>query len=174
MSKIMVEPHSRKDIELCATRMRQRFGIENKMYIDILKIVELIIPQIDESFKFVVVPIKDMPDNKYAEYRPKTNELAVREDVYEAACYENKRHRFTIAHELGHYFLHSNVSLARCPDNVEIPKYRDPEWQADVFASAFLIGRHLIYGMHPKTVSTYFGVSKQAAEIAVTTAKRAR
>lgn len=173
MSKIMVEPHSRKAIEDYATKIKGLLGMKDTLYVPVIEVAELIIPQIDISFNCYPVYNEEMPD-KYAEYRPKTNELVIRQDVYDAVCNGNDRHRFTIAHELGHYFLHDDVSLSRCPDDVKIPRYRDPEWQANVFASAFLINRDLMQGMSAPTVSKYFGVSRQAAEIAVETAKRAK
>lgn len=173
MSKIMVEPHSRKDIENYAAKIKDLLGMKNTLYVPIIRVAELIIPRIDSSFNCYPVYNEEMPQ-KYAEYRPKTNELVVRQDVYDAVCKDDTRHRFTIAHELGHYFLHDDVSFSRCQDDVEIPKYRDPEWQANVFASAFLINRDLMQGMSVPAVSKYFGVSHQAAEIAVRTAKRAK
>lgn len=169
----MVEPHSRKDIENYAAKIKDLLGMKNTLYVPIIRVAELIIPRIDSSFNCYPVYNEEMPQ-KYAEYRPKTNELVVRQDVYDAVCKDDTRHRFTIAHELGHYFLHDDVSFSRCQDDVEIPKYRDPEWQANVFASAFLINRDLMQGMSVPAVSKYFGVSHQAAEIAVKTAKRAK
>lgn len=169
----MVEPHSRKDIENYAAKIKDLLGMKNTLYVPIIRVAELIIPRIDSSFNCYPVYNEEMPQ-KYAEYRPKTNELVVRQDVYDAVCKDDTRHRFTIAHELGHYFLHDDVSFSRCQDDVEIPKYRDPEWQANVFASAFLINRDLMQGMSVPAVSKYFGVSHQAAEIAVRTAKRAK
>ena len=43
--------------------------------------------------------------------------------------------------------------------------YEDSEWQADVFASHFLIDEKLVTpGMTPDEISFTFGVSLQAAE----------
>jgi Zn-dependent peptidase ImmA (M78 family)/transcriptional regulator with XRE-family HTH domain len=65
--------------------------------------------------------------------------LRLRNDVYEAACNDDGRARFTACHELGHYLLHRKVAMARTRD-VE-PIYEDSEWQADVFAGALLMSR---------------------------------
>jgi Zn-dependent peptidase ImmA (M78 family) len=48
------------------------------------------------------------------------------------------RHRFTIAHELGHYFLHSKqgkkpIQVGRDGSNTRL------EWEANWFAAAFLM-----------------------------------
>lgn len=72
----------------------------------------------------------------------------------EWTIYVNKNHhvnrqRFTIAHELAHYFLHRNDGNAfiddiffrsRCTGNEALKK----EWQANEFAAAILMPRHKI------------------------------
>lgn len=78
------------------------------------------------------------------------------------------RNRFTIAHEIGHYFLHSPNN----PDNKLIARRYDSgrtEWEANWFAAAFLmpeqqfkeqfesLGRRII------DVANYFKVSLEAA-----------
>lgn len=144
MSKIMVEPHSRKDIENYAAKIKDLLGMKNTLYVPIIRVAELIIPRIDSSFNCYPVYNEEMPQ-KYAEYRPKTNELVVRQDVYDAVCKDDTRHRFTIAHELGHYFLHDDVSFSRCQDDVEIPKYRDPEWQQVLFFAKLVEFQKLLF-----------------------------
>jgi hypothetical protein len=49
----------------------------------------------------------------------------------------NLRNRFTIAHELGHYFLHSNVG--KKPIAVNRAGSDRLEWEANWFAGAFLL-----------------------------------
>ena len=72
----------------------------------------------------------------------------------EWTIYVNKNHhvnrqRFTIAHELAHYFLHRNDGSAfiddiffrsRCSGNEALKK----EWQANEFAASILMPRHKI------------------------------
>ena len=105
-----------------------------------------------------------MPD-KYAEYNPIKKELKIRDDTYENAINGIGRDRFTIAHEIGHIFLHSNnVSLAR--SNEEIPIYCNPEWQANTFARELLCPINgIIKGDNDETLAKRYGVSKEVARI---------
>ena len=142
------------------------------MCIPILHVAECIIPQIDETFVFSVCEPHEL-QYEYAKYSPETNELTVRSDVYELAYAGNARQRFTISHELGHYFLHQDVSsFSRCPESIEVPSYMDAEWQANVFASAFLAPARLVRGMTPSEISDKCGISMQAAEISLKNSKR--
>ena len=79
---------------------------------------------------------------------------------------ENER-IFTIAHEIAHYILHANPSIARYPriyPGDDVKPYEDSEWQADAFAGEFLCPCQAIRGMTPEEVADKFGVSVQAAK----------
>lgn len=80
---------------------------------------------------------------------PKTGDMYIREDVYNGACQGKGRDRFTIGHEFAHLLLHDNLvlGLARVDKNIKVEIYRDPEWQANVFAGEFLIPTDCIGGM---------------------------
>ena len=172
MSKLIAPPHSRIEIMGYAEFVRKQLNIHNKYYIPILNIAENVIWQTDDSFIFQICEISEMP-GEYANYCPESNTLNVRRDVYEDAYYGNPRHRYTIAHELGHYFMHDDITkFSRCGDNIEIPAYRDPEWQANVFASAFMMDKKLIRGMTPEEVARKCGTSVKSAEIALKYSKR--
>ena len=166
-TRLMAPPLSRKAIENFAGYVRRELGIGNELYVPIIKIVEHIIPHIDPSYIFDTPYEYEMLD-EYANYCPQTNTLSVRQDVYLAACADDPRHRFTIAHELGHYFMHDeNTKFSRCPRNATIPSYRDPEWQANVFASSFLMPKDLIRGMSANEIVTSCKTSLQSVEIAL-------
>ncbi len=166
-TRLMAPPLSRKAIENFASYVRQELGMGNELYIPIIKIIEHIIPQMDETFQ-VVTLYEDEMFGEYANYCPQTNTLSIRQDVYLAACNDDPRHRFTIAHELGHYFMHDeSTRFSRCPRNATIPSYRDPEWQANVFASSFLMPKDLIRGMSANEIVTSCKTSLQSAEIAL-------
>jgi len=77
-----------------------------------------------------------------------------------------RRCRSTIAHEVGHCFLHvpilnlfrsllfknNSEGLYRAK-RTEIKAYQDPEWQAWEFARAILMPRHLICNYHERNYS---------------------
>ena len=76
------------------------------------------------------------------------------------------RDRFTIAHEMGHYYLHSLAGERKIWAD---RKGSGPvEWEANWFAASFLMPRYLIKKHKISTVSEMmdaFGVSSQAAEL---------
>lgn len=91
-----------------------------------------------------------------------------------------ERDRFTIAHELGHFFLHYPMVKAQNPTAVMTatrwvdendPVQRRAEWEANWFAAAFLMPSSQFadfFGQFDKSierVAARFVVSLQAAEI---------
>lgn len=73
------------------------------------------------------------------------------------------RDRFTIAHELGHFFLHSIGGERKIYAE---RKGRDLcEVEANWFAASFLMPENMINGLTAEQISVMFGVSLEAAEI---------
>lgn len=71
------------------------------------------------------------------ETRPALKTIALRNDVYEGMCVQEREHLFTAAHELGHMVMHSEVAFARRePDNPLM--LMSFEQEADLFAEALL------------------------------------
>lgn len=91
------------------------------------------------------------------------------------------RQRFTIAHELGHYFLHQDFLkseeihvdiMYRSINNneSEIEKLREKEKEVDYFAGALLMNRTLLEKMHKendsiKELAEIFNVSVSAMTV---------
>lgn len=170
--QFIAEPLSNDKIDEIAFNLRRAVGFDKMLYFPIVDFVELVLPQVDDGFSFSVEEKRNMID-KYAYYDHTKNEMVVHDDVYDMACAGNGRHRFTIAHELGHYILHRNgVKMCRISGNERIAAYLDPEWQANTFASAILMPKHLIRGLTSYEISIECGTSSQAAEIAYTKAKK--
>lgn len=173
MTEIMVPPTSKANLEQYALQIRHQLGLDDVVFVPVISVIEKRISLLlDSSFNYEYVPTRDLP-LEYAHYNPISNLLTIREDVYFRACEGSPRDRFTIAHEIGHFCLHSNgVILSRAQDRQRIPAYRNPEWQANTFASFFLMPQHLIRGMSPKEIAKKFGTSYQAATIALESRKR--
>lgn len=113
MEYLIAKPRSRYDIEQVAYNIRKTLKLENNLYFPIVEFIENILPQINTNFSYQYCKWGDMPPNTYAFYNPTENIMYIREDVYEAACKDDGRHRFTLAYEFGHYFLHSEGVILR-------------------------------------------------------------
>ncbi len=75
---------------------------------------------------------------------PKGQFIVLREDVYENAWDGNGRDRFTVAHELGHFFLHTGIPMARAHSEVTVKPFRLSEPQANQFAAELLMPRQFM------------------------------
>lgn len=105
------------------------------------------------------------------------------EDKFEILINKNDikvRQRFTIAHELGHYFLHQEFlkneeihvdTMYRTANNeAEIEQSREREKEVDYFAGALLMNRTLLEKMHKennsiKELAEIFNVSVSAMTV---------
>lgn len=170
MSALVTPPLSRKEIKKLANNLRKQLKC-NDCYLDIVSIVELVIPIIDNDFIYDYVSSEELSPGMYAYYDPTENTMKILSSVYEGACNDNGRDRFTVAHEVAHYILHqTGYSFARSTQ--KIPAYCDPEWQANVFASELLMPSNQIINMSINEIVNKCKVSYQAAEIALKNAKK--
>ncbi len=163
---IVANPLSRSDIRTQAFLIRKTFGYEKQLYFPIIRFVELILPQLVPKFVFDVASEDELGECHGLTY-PERHLMRIREDVYLRADEGSGRDRATIAHELGHYFLHqpSHVAHARMEKGVTLPAYKNPEWQAKAFAGELLVPAHLVTGMKIREVAEKCGVSQEAAKI---------
>lgn len=164
MTKIPVEPTSRKAIWDEVRSIRRALGVENKLYFDVINFLELIMPKIFPNFVYEICSIAEM-GNLHGKTIPSEVKICIREDVYTGACEGKGRDRLTIAHEIGHLFLHNehSVSFCRLKPNGEIPNYCDADWQADVFAGELLAPSYLIKNMTVKDIHNACAVSLDCA-----------
>ena len=163
-SQYKTKPLSRKDIRMLAFVLREVFGQGNVLHLDIIGALEKGMFKIfDEVYELEVVGKGEM--SEYALYLPDIKTIVVREDVYDQALEGNPRHRFTIAHEIGHAVLHNDIKkLARIDGKIpEIKAYEDPEWQANEFAGEFLAPAHLIANLTIEQIVEHCGVSLSVA-----------
>ncbi|WP_317855969.1 ImmA/IrrE family metallo-endopeptidase [Chakrabartyella piscis] len=157
---------SRKDIENYVYQIKETLGLENRLCFPVIQFLELIIPNLIDNFNYEIVDDKDLTD-KYAETIPSKNLIRIRNDVYEGACNNNPRDRFTIAHEIGHLFMHDSdsVTLCRISHDAKIPAFQDPEWQANTFAGYLLMTPACISGLSVEEICVKCKVSNRAAKI---------
>jgi len=166
LEKYIATPLSRKSIEKIATNIRILLGLSPSDPFNAEYFLELVLPRLDDKFHLVVLSKEEMLTREGLA-KPEQHVIELREDVYEGAIAGNPRDRFTVAHELGHYFMHNSqtVALARGGNGKKIPVYQNPEWQANAFAADILMPPDGIRGMCVEEVMEHFGVSRSAAKI---------
>lgn len=133
----------------------------------IVEFAEKLLPKLLDEYQFEPVDEAEM-GSRHGLTNPTRKLIQIRNDVYEGACKGNARDRMTIAHEVGHLFLHDEVVFARMVSSSDIPAYRSSEWQANCFGGELLVPhRWLQPGMNPWDVARECGVSLEAARIAL-------
>ncbi|WP_447876506.1 ImmA/IrrE family metallo-endopeptidase [Serratia fonticola] len=120
-----------------------------------------------EFLTFEVVENDEMP-GEYALTIPSQKRIIVRNDTYLSAFKGESRGRFTLAHELGHFFLHANTvpqfARSQVPSNHCYTE--DVEWQANEFAAWMLVDQSdRVNTINPGRISRAFGVSMETASI---------
>lgn len=165
MNRYEANPTSRAKIRRVTSFIREVLDLSDEEYFPIDVFLEWGMPQIDKDFNFEVIECTEMQE--YAITFPEKKIIYIREDVYENCLKGIPRDRFTIAHEIGHYLLHTpgNIKLARTNSKDKLPAYKDPEWQANTFAAELLAPPSLLAGLSIDEIFLRFGVSKQVADI---------
>ncbi|MEJ1165545.1 ImmA/IrrE family metallo-endopeptidase [Variovorax sp. CCNWLW186] len=163
----IVSPRRKQDIYDIAASVRNAFMrfFGNAPYVPIDKLYELL-PELLPGFQLEVCEHAEMgPD--HGRCYPAQRLIKLRVDVYDGMCEGQGRDRFTGAHELGHLFLHANVSFARVIEpSSRIEIFRDSEWQANTFASGLLINQAALARCASLSeVVRTFGVSEDAARV---------
>lgn len=142
--------------------LRKELNLTDTLYVPIVEIYEKL--QYKGILEFEIKEEHEMGDNEGLTF-PDKNLIYLRVDVYDRAAAGSGRDRLTLAHELGHFLLHSKneVSFARSKSSVKI--YEDPEWQANCFGGEFLISKDLCKEMSEYAISQACGVTIKAAGV---------
>lgn len=154
---------SRREIRELAKMIRKKCGLERTYKVPVCCFFEWIMEKLFPDFQWEIVPDYTMTEEGLTFSATK---IEIRQDVYVAACKGEGRARFTIMHEIGHFILHgpNRVALCRLSPGESIPKFENPEWQADTFAAEFLMDYDLVQGMNYKQISDECGVTYGAAK----------
>lgn len=96
-----------------------------------------------DEFTMVVVEDDQLPE-ACAETTPDTKVIKIRQSLYLAACEGDKDCLFTLAHELGHLYMHADQPKTFARGSIRYKREEDCEWQADQFASELFIDRRLL------------------------------
>lgn len=164
MAQCVAAPLSREQIRKMAWIVRKAAGEEKRLYFDIVRFLDVVLPKIDPGFSLVIEEKEKLGECHGLTY-PDRNEIHIREDVYNRALTGSGRDRLTMAHELFHLLQHekSNISYARTKGFQKVEAFRDPEWQADAFGGELLIPAYLAKGLSADEIVNECGVSYKAA-----------
>ena len=174
MSKSRVTPLSRIAIRCYAMRIRQLLGFKNTDFVHAPKLFDalsILFAKQGLDFDYRIMPDDHevFYDKEEAYTDMSTGIIYIKESVMEQACRRAyRRGAFTLIHELGHYLLHylqNDVRLTRVTDDIFVPPYCDPEWQADAFASEFLMPYEECVDMDVEKIRKTYHVSRMAAEV---------
>ncbi|NKJ40808.1 Zn-dependent peptidase ImmA (M78 family) [Novosphingobium sp. SG720] len=132
-----VEPMTSAEIERIAWDIREFFGMGTKN-VQMVNLVERILPEGLADYDFFVLPDEDMPGLAGITGTSGEEMIILSESTYIALCNNDREARYVAAHEFGHLVLHSQQTpmLAKRTRN---DNRVDPEWQADRFADVWLV-----------------------------------
>ncbi len=159
----VVPARSWDNIGQIADAVRVQFSLSDEPNFPVMDFLELVLFQRMGIVDLRIGTRKEMGD--YEGFTdPKGQFIVLREDVYENAWNGNGRDRFTVAHELGHFFLHTGIPMARAASDSSIKPFRLSEPQANQFAAELLMPRQFLNaGDTVQSVIDRHGVSINAA-----------
>lgn len=158
------------DIRVSADNVRRILDIgDTPQDIDIGRLLDRL--SVKYSITYDVIDTDEMPHpDVEACWDPESVTMHIRSDVFEKACRNDPRARFTVMHELGHGLLGHRRTINRSGID-RVPKvYEDSEWQANQFAAEFLMPLEVIQSLGLSTafnIEMHFNVSSQAATLRV-------
>jgi hypothetical protein len=167
MTDIYVQGMSRQNIEEIALAWREALSVESSWAPELSAILERKLPTLWPDFSLIVRPDTEMVGVEgYTTFSPPM--IVLPDTGYQDLVRQRHRARWTAAHELGHLFLHEATTKHRDTDpvvNKTIDRaYNSAEWQANRFASEFLMPEHVVSQFESaEELSRNCGVSLQAA-----------
>lgn len=161
----VVPPLSWDNIGQLSDAIRVQFSLADQATFPVMDFLELVLCQ-----RMGMVDLRIKTQQEMGDFEgftdPKGKFIILREDVYGNACNDSPRDRFTVAHELGHFFLHTGIPMARASDERRIKDYRLSEPQANQFAGELLMPRQFTSPFDTaEDVMQRHSVSRGAADI---------
>ncbi len=147
MTDVFVSGLSRRDIESVSLAWRDALGVGGQWAPDLVEILESKLPSMWPDFSLIQRPDDEMDGIEgYTAFSPPM--IALPDTGYFDLIAGKPRARWTAAHELGHLFLHEATTKHR--DTASVANqiighaYNSAEWQANRFASEFLMPEHVV------------------------------
>lgn len=81
MSKLIAAPISRNEIRNFTREFRKIIGLDNKLHIDIIRILEHVLPSVFPDMEYMYVPVEEM-SGIHGFTTPMNQSIIIREDVY--------------------------------------------------------------------------------------------
>ena len=160
----IVKARSIMDIREIVNTIKKHCGFYDCLQFPIMFFWEQIIPKIFHDYRFLYVEDDELNGvEAYTDHNLKI--VKVKTSVYLKALEGSSKDLITIAHEIGHLFLHDGEALVFARTNERFPAYKSAEWQANYFAAEMLMGSHLVIDMSIDEIVNACNVSKKAAEI---------
>lgn len=162
----IVEPRSMKDIREIVNFTKQHCGFYGCLRFPIVFFWEQIIPEMFPEYRFLYVEDDELDGvEAYTDHNLKI--VKIKTSVYLKALNGSSKDLFTMAHEIGHLYLHGGETMIFARTNERFPSYKSAEWQANYFAAELLMGSHLIVDMPIDEITNKCNVSKRAAQIQI-------
>ena len=159
----IVPPRRWAEIGGIADNLRAKLGLAEEPRAPVIELIERVLDQRLGLLRFEVGSHDEM--GRAEGYTcPNGEFIMLREDVYLGVWAGEGRARFTTAHELGHWAMHTNIPLARARHGDGTPAFRLAEPQANQFAAEFLMPKSFICALDDEDdLVERFGVSWEAA-----------
>jgi len=171
-----------RDMALRAGQYRRQFDVGLSDKVDILELIEFKLADAFPGFHLVIVQDHEIEAYANTSFSPPC--IIVRQSVYNAASEGSHFERMILAHELGHFLLHSehkNRLPAAAPSDITYTEnikslngLESAEAQANLFAKLFLVPPFLAfkYRSDPLLLSKIAGVPSSDAIASIKISKR--
>lgn len=159
----IVPPRRWDEIGGIADNLRRHLGQADTPWVPVIEIIERVLDHRLDLFRLEVGSRAEMGQAE-GYTCPNGEFIMLREDVYDSVWANEGRARFTTAHELGHWVMHTKIPLARAKHGDGTRAFRLAEPQANQFAAEFLMPKSFIKARDDEnTLMERFGVSREAA-----------
>lgn len=160
----IVAPRSMKNIRKVVNDIKKCCGFFEYLQFPLIMFWEQILPDMFSDYRFLYVNDDELEGlEAYTDHNQKV--VKIKTSVYLKALEGSFKDLFTIAHEIGHLFLHDEEAIIFARSYMRVPAYRSAEWQANYFAAELLMGSHLIVDMSIEEISKECLVCEKSAEI---------
>lgn len=167
---VRVAPLNSQRIRQAAEEIRGIFDIQPG-HVDIVGLYEFDLQE--KGWDYDICENSELPNDVLAMSYPDRHLVRVKQSTWSKALQGDHMCRFTLAHELGHLFLHTSERLGFARHHPSSRGnhsfFEDSEWQADRFAAELLTPAHELRasGLSALQIVVAYGVSKSSANIRI-------